>query len=59
MERRYCSSSESESDVSSSSLESEGGNEELCEYEKKRMENIRRNQEMMKSLGEWVKEERR
>ena len=51
MERRYCSSSESESDVSSSSLESEAENEELCEYEKKRIENIRRNQEM--------KEERR
>ena len=25
--------------------------EELCEYEKMRLENIRRNQEMLKSLG--------
>ena len=59
MERRYCSSSESESEVSSSSLESEAEKEELCEYEKKRIENIRRNQEMMRSLGKWEKEERR
>lgn len=25
--------------------------EELCDYEKKRLENIRRNQQMMRSLG--------
>ena len=53
------SSSSSESDStsdeswSSSAGESES-EEELCDYEKRRLDNIRRNQEMMKSLGKKV-----
>ena len=47
------SSSESESDESWSSSAGESESEdELCDYEKRRLDNIRRNQEMMKSLGE-------
>ena len=47
------SSSESDSDESWSSSTGESkSEEELCDYEKRRLDNIRRNQEMMKSLGE-------
>jgi hypothetical protein len=49
------SSSDSESDSSESWSSSAGeseSEEELCDYEKRRLDNIRRNQQMMKSLGE-------
>ena len=45
-----CSESDSDESWSSSAGESES-EEELCDYEKRRLDNIRRNQEMMKSLG--------
>ena len=48
------SSSESDSDQSwccSGESESE---EELCDYEKRRLDNIRRNQQMMRSLGKLI-----
>ena len=49
------SSSESDSDESWSSSAGESeSEEELCDYEKRRLDNIRRNQEMMKSLGKKV-----
>ena len=47
------SSSESDSDESwSFSGESKSSSEEeLCDYEKRRLDNIRRNQQMMRTLG--------
>ena len=48
-----CSESDSDESWSSSAGESES-EEELCDYEKRRLDNIRRNQEMMKSLGKKV-----
>ena len=53
--RRRPSSSSSESDSNESwscSGESES-EEELCDYEKRRLDNIRRNQQMMRSLGKY------
>ena len=46
------SSSESDSDMSWLCSESSDSEEELCDYEKRRLDNIRRNQQMMRSLGE-------
>jgi hypothetical protein len=53
--RKISSSSDSESDSSeswSSSVGESESEEELCDYEKRRLDNIRRNQQMMKTLGE-------
>ena len=49
--RPSTSSSESDSDESWSCSEESELEEELCDYEKRRLDNIRRNQEMMRSLG--------
>ena len=43
--------SESDSDVSWSGSETDSEVEDLCDYEKRRLDNIRRNQQMMRSLG--------
>ena len=45
------SSSESDSDESWSCSGESESEEELCDYEKRRLDNIRRNQQMMRSLG--------